>query len=57
MRVKKDLPPIINLQEHIVERTGIKKLFDTMRYVMKSQKATSYRVSLTISPAGADEDG
>ena len=57
MRVKIEAPPFINLQEHIVERSSIKKLINTIRYVMKSQNAERYRVTLTIAAAGADADG
>ena len=57
LRVKIEAPPFINLQEHIVERSSIKKLIDTIRYVMKSQNAERYRVTLTIAAAGADADG
>lgn len=56
MRIKKGIPPIISLQEHMVERSNIKKLIDTIRYVMKNQDASAYVVTLTIS-AAIEDDG
>lgn len=58
MRIKKGIPPIISLKEHMVERTDIEKMIDTIRYVMKNQDASAYVVTLTISAAvEGDGDG